>query len=183
MALTDILQAITKNADKKIESAREQQQRLTRDKREESERTISKAKQDVALQRDRKKTELKAKAQTHAQSLKKNALLRKKRELLDQIFADVMHDLCALPEGDVQELLRACVDQLKNEGTLHPSSAYEDMLKKMLPNHIKMGSTTKAKGGFLFVSETQEQDFTFEHIVEHILRPKTELDASQSLFL
>ena len=69
------------------------------------------------------------------------------------------------------------------KGEIHPSKAHAALLKKICPSEqFRIKEATNAKGGFLFISEKEEQDFTFEHLVEEVLRPKTELETSHTLF-
>lgn len=183
MALQDILAAIIAEADTRITQARSDQQKELSTMREESEQRIATSKQEVAVSKQQKKQQLLAKAQTHAVSLKRNAGLQKKKALLDTLFAKVAKDMSTLSEKEVEPLLRACVKSIKGKGEIYPAAQHEKLLQKICPNEkFAMQKATNAKGGFLFVSKTQEIDFTFEYLVEHILRPKTELEASKTLF-
>jgi len=183
MALQDILAAITAEADLQIEEARAAHHKELSGLREESERRIAGKKQEIAKQKERKKTQLTAKANAHAQVQKRNVILKKKKELLDQTYAKVIERLSELPDKDVEPLLRACVQLIKIKGEIRPSEKHVNILKKLCPkDQFKIGATIKASGGFLFVSEKQEEDFTFEHLVEHVLRPDTELEISKTLF-
>ncbi len=183
MALQDILAAITANADKRIADARAEHQRSLTQLREESERKLAKKKQDLAVTKQQRMKQLEVKAHTHALAQKRNMVLSKKKELLDRVYGDVITSLAALQDKDIEPLLRACVKKISNKGAIFPSKKHADLLKKICPSEqFTLEKPTSAKGGFLFVSEKEEQDFTFEHIVEHTLRPKTELDVSTILF-
>jgi len=89
MALQDILAAISAQADQKITEARTLHQKHLTQVREVSERNLAKKKQDIALQKEQRKAQLKAKAENHAVMIKRNALLKKKQELLDQMYNQV----------------------------------------------------------------------------------------------
>jgi len=182
MALQDILQAISTHADEQIRTFRDGHKKRLRDMREESERRMSKAKQSMNVQKDQRKSELSAKAKTHAEGKLKSTLLQKKQELLDHTFADVLEGLCALDDAKVTTLLEHCLKRINISGTVHPAAKHEKLLKKIAPPKLAVGKPIAASGGFLFVSKSQEHDFTFEYIVTHILRPKTELSVSQQLF-
>lgn len=183
MALQDILAAITANADKRIADARSEHQRSLTQLREESERRLAKKKQELAVTKQERMKQLTAKAHTHALAQKRNMVLSKKKELLDRVYADAVTKLAGVSEKDIEPLLRACVKKISSKGTIHPSAKHADLLKKICPSEqFRMEKPTHAKGGFLFVSEKEEQDFTFENLVEHVLRPKTELDVSHTLF-
>ena len=183
MALKDILEAIVAEADKQIEDARATHQKELSQIREESERRISGKKQDIAKQKEQRRTQLTAKAQAHSQSRKRNAILKKKKELLDKVYQKAAEKLSALPDGEVEALLRACVKTIKVKGEIHPSEKHHQILKKICPSdQFKMAGEIRTSGGVKFVSEKQEEDFTFEHLIEHVLRPQTEIETSKSLF-
>jgi len=183
MALQDILAAITAEADKRIENARSAHQRALTQLREESERNLAKKKQELAVQKQQKMNLLTTKAETHAISEKRNAVLGKKKELLDRVYDKAVTELASLSDSDTEKLLRACLKNIKVKGSIYPSAKHESLLKKICPSEqFKLEKATNAKGGFLFVSDKEEQDFTFENIVALITRPKTELAVSHILF-
>ncbi|MCA9370345.1 MAG: hypothetical protein KC680_00085 [Candidatus Peregrinibacteria bacterium] len=183
MALQDILAAITAQADKRIASSRTEHQRSLTQLREESERRLAKKKQELAVSKQERMKQLESKAKTHALAQKRNMVLSKKKELLDRVYEEAVTRLSSLSEKEIESLLRACVKAIKNKGVIYPSAKHADLLKKICPSEqFTIEKSTQAIGGFLFVSDTSEQDFTFEHIVEHVLRPQTELDISRMLF-
>jgi len=183
MALNDILAAIVAQADQQIEDARQRHKKHLSELREKNERAIAKKKQEIAVQKEQKKQQLQAKAETHVSMLKRNALLLKKQQLLNETYAMVVEKLSSLSSAEAESLLRACVKQIKAKGVLHPAKGQEDVLKKIAPSEqFTIGDSIKAKGGFLFVSEKEEQNFTYEHLVSHLLRPHTEVDTAHELF-
>lgn len=183
MALQDILAAITAQADQRITDARTEHQRSLTQLREESERRIAKKKQELAVTKQERMRQLEAKAHTHALAQKRNAVLSAKKDLLDAVYADAIDELSKLGDKDVEPLLRACVKSISEKGAIHPSKKHAELLKKICPSEqFKMEQPTDSKGGFVFVSDRQEQDFTFEHLVEQNLRPQTELDVSKTIF-
>ena len=184
MALQDILAAITADADRKIEKARAAHQQSLTAMREESERTIAKRKQEIAVQKQQKLNQLTAKAQTHAASFQRNAILTKKKEILDETYTSAIEEFCKINDTDAEALLRACLKQIKGKGEIHPSATHEKLLKKICPSEqFTMKPATDAKGGFLFISDETEQDFTFESLVQDIVRPRTELHIANTLFI
>lgn len=183
MALQDILAAITAKADKKIEQARADLQKENSQLRQESEKRIAKRKQEIEVSKQQKLDQMKAKAETHASAVKRNAVLSKKKELLDRLYGKVAEDLAELSDKEIEPLLRKCVKGIKAKGEIYPSKKHAALLKKICPSEqFRIKDPKHFKGGFLFVSEREEQDFTFEHLVEEVLRPKTELETSHTLF-
>jgi len=183
MALADILAAITAQADQKIKDARSIHQKNLTKIREQGERTISTKKQEIAVQKEQRKTQLKAKAENHAAMQIKNAGLTKKRELLDRTYDQVVEELSKLPDEELKALFTLCLKSIKAEGTIHPAESHVKLIKELADHdQFEMGSTVKAKGGFTFTSQKQEQDCTLEHLVAEVLRPASELEISQMLF-
>lgn len=183
MALQDILAAITAEADKRIADARKEHQQSLAQLREESERNLAKKKQEIAVSKQQKKDILTAKAHTHAQAQKRNAVLKSKKELLDSVFAKAVTELAKLDNKEIEPLLRHCIKSIKSKGVIHPSAKHAELLKKICPSEqFRLEKPSKAAGGFLFVSEKEEQDFTFEHLMEHVVRPSHELEISKTLF-
>ena len=183
MAIQDILATIAAEADKKIKQFRETHQSELSSMRQESEQRTAKKKQEIAVSKEQKMGQLKGKAQSHADAHTRNALLSKKKDLLDSIYSDAVVELSKLSDKEIEPLLQACVKLIKTKGEIHPSEKHEKLLKKICSgDKFSMQKPTKAKGGFLFVSEKEERDFTFEHIVSQMLRPKTELEVSHNLF-
>lgn len=183
MALADILAAIIAQTDQKITEARTEHQKSVTKMREESERKASGFKQQLQKQKEQKKQQLHAKAVAHGESKMRNATLEKKQELLDRMYEKVAKELGSLSDSEIEPLLRACVKQIKAKGVIHPAEKHANLLKKICPSEqFRIEGKAKASGGFLFVSEKQEEDYTFEHLVQETLRPQTELETAQALF-
>jgi len=183
MALQDILDAVTAQANQQISKARTEHQKTVSELLESAERNQARKKQEMGVQKEKKKAQLRLKAESHAQSLRRNAVLKKKRELLDSLYEKIADELAKLPDEKVEPLLRACMKSISAKGSLFPSEQHAGLLKKIAPSEkFEIQKPIKAKGGFLFASKTQEQNFTFEHLVEEWLRPETELEVSKTLF-
>lgn len=183
MALQDIITAITQQADQKITDARSVHQKGLTKIREDGERTVAERKQEVARQKETKKAQMKAKAENAADMHVKNSLLSKKRDLLDKTYDEIVDELAKLPDEKMEPLMRACLKSITAEGTIQPADKHTALMKKLADSgQFKMGSTVKAKGGFRFISDKQEQDCTLEHLVAEVLRPATELKIADSLF-
>lgn len=183
MALQDILDAIGSEIDKQIADARSAHQKQLSQIREESEQTLARKKQEITAQKERKKEQMRHKATSHAETLRRNAVLQKKRALLDNVYAAVTEELAKLPETKSERLLQACLARITTKGEIRPATAHAALLKRLASSEqFTVGEPIEAKGGFLFVSGKQEHDFRFETIVETIVRPRTELATSRSLF-
>lgn len=182
MALQDILDSITGDADKRIADAAADHKKRMKDMREESERSINRKRVQIAEQRDQKKRQLKEKAESHARMTRTKALLARKQEYMDKLYADVLDALAKLPKDKAETFLEKCLSSVKSKGVIVPAKAHEAALKKMLPAGCELGKAIDSAGGFRFVSDKEERDFTFEFLVNDLLRPQTEVRIAHELF-
>ncbi len=183
MALSDILAAISAQADEQISRERSAHQKRLSLIREESERRIAKRKQEIALQKEERKEQLHMKAVSHSVMTRRGAELKRKQELLDDFYALVLQKLAALPEKEAEALLKQHLQTIRSSGEIRPSKAHENTLKRIAPSErFSFGKPIASVGGFLFVSEKEEHDCTFEHLVASYLRPQTEVEAAKALF-
>lgn len=183
MALQDILDAITKQADAQIAQERSASQKRISALREESERNTAKKKQEIAQQKEERKEQMLKKAEAHSTMTQRNAELQKKQELLDNLYTLVVKQLASMPAESVEALLKHCLKAIKVKGEIHPSKAHRDILKKIAPSErFSIGEDVSASGGFVFVSDREEHDCTFEHLVAETLRPATEVETAHALF-
>lgn len=184
MALHDILVAIQAEADRAIADAKSAHQRRLSALREESERRLAALRQRIAVQREEKKANMRRKVEALAVVEQRNAVLGKKKELLDRFYArDVVRELTALPKEQQEALLKTWLERMtEKNGTLHPAKAHEALIRALAGDRFAIGNPVEAAGGFLFVSPRQERDFTYEHIVASDIRPRTEVPVARALF-
>lgn len=183
MALTDILAAISTQADEQIAKERSAHQKRVSLIREESECRIAKRRQEIALQKEERKEQLHMKAVSHSAMTRRNTELKKKQELLDSLYVLILKKLAALPEKEAATLLKYHLQTIRGSGEIRPSKAHENTLTRIAPSErFSFGKPIASVGGFLFVSEKEEHDCTFEHLVASYLRPQTEVEAAKSLF-
>lgn len=185
MALQDILDAITAEADQRIADARTAHQKRLSHLREESDRRILKKKQDINAQREEKKRQIRMKGEAAVTVRRRNMFLARKRSLLDAVYAHAEEALVALPEKQLRPLLERCLDLIEEVGTIRPAKVHASLLDTLLHNrlHLTVGAPLDVSGGFLFVSDRAERDCTFATIVREQLRPRTETMAVTQLFL
>ncbi len=184
MALQDILDAITAEADQRIADARAAHQKRLSQLREESDRRLVKKKQDINAQREEKKRQMRLKADAAMAVDRRNALLARKRALLDAVYADMEAALAALPEARLRPLLDRCLDRIKGPGTIRPAAAHAPLLADLVKGRtgLTIGEPLDTSGGFLFVSDLEEHDETFAALIREQLRPRTEAAVAAALF-
>lgn len=184
MALQDILDAIIVEADTRIADARAAHQRNLSQLREESDRRLVKKKQDINAQREEKKRQMRLKGETAMSVHRRNALLTRKRALLDRLFGEIERQLAAQPEKIVRPFLERCLTHITGSGVIRPAQAQAMIIGALIKNRkdLTLGEPIPVSGGFLFVSEKEEHDFTFPTLIEQRLRPRTETHVAKQLF-
>lgn len=182
MALPDILTAIIKESDAQIAALEQQHASATSEAKAKAAIALSASKADTEVKKKRDMDQLRKKAEQEAQTMIRNAVLERKRALLDRTFDAVLAALSQEADATVEPLLKACLAQVKS-GEIRPAKPHAALIAKLaqgLP--VTVGSAIDARGGFLCVSKTREQDFRFETLVSEFLRPRTELAVAQDLF-
>lgn len=183
MALQDILDAISAEADRQIAEARSAHQKELARIREDSQRAITQKRQTIAMQKEKKLEQMRRKAESHAETAFRNAQLRTKRELLNRLYEEVIAALAQTPEEQMESLLRSLLRRITVKGELRPTQVHAALLKRLAPSEqFTMGPVIDGAGGFVFISPTQEHDCRLETLVQHVLRPQSELHAAQRLF-
>lgn len=183
MALQDIMTAITAQADREIAVLRDQHSRRSNDLRECHRAAMDNLKNGMAKQVESRKAQLLLKMQTHAAVERRNRIASVKQEVIDETFKRALDRLSALPEKKVEPLLKACLDQIKDAGVLHPSKKHEPLVRKLVTSdRLTVGAPSDIKGGFRFVGKKSEADFSFEHLLLGVLRPMKEVEVATLLF-
>lgn len=182
MALSDIIAAIIKEADMQIAAFKQQHDRAVASAKSVAQEEHQKAAVTIDVQKHQKMDQIRRKAEQSAEFLRCNAVLQRKRALLDEAYAAVLDVLSKKPEVHIEPLLCACLATL-HDGEIRPAKMHVALLQKLIHGKkFTMGKSIEARGGFLCVSKTQEHDFRFETIVTQVLRPQTELQVALDLF-
>jgi vacuolar-type H+-ATPase subunit E/Vma4 len=150
--------------------------------KEERELAVLDAQQRIQEQKKRKMAQLRERAESHARMTARHELLQKKQELLNDAYAQVIEALAKLPKDEMETFLKSCLKAIDTEGVIHPAKGSEAMIKKLAGDSFKIGESIDAKGGFRFVSDKQERDYTFEFLVHEALRPSSEVEIAHKLF-
>lgn len=184
MSLQNLLAAIVAHADHEIDAARRDSSERLQRLRAEQETALARRRDVLARQKEERKAHMRAKATTQSAIHYRNAVLVKKRALMDDVFADVLKALAALPEEKVEAFLRRCLKSIPVKGTIRPAQKHATLLKRLADSGaFTMGKPVDAAGGFMLVNDAQERNYTFEYFVQHVLRAQKELEIAATLFI
>lgn len=161
MALADIITAIKAHADREITVIQDNAMREKNEKKKVVDEEIKVLENDTEMQTEEKKKQLKKKVETMVEMERRKALLEEKHRALDSVYSEVLQAVQKAPPAKLQKLTDALQRRIKGQ---------KGEVKK------------DPEGGFLFVSTNSEEDFSFPHLIQTVLRPDTELEVSSKLF-
>lgn len=182
MALQNILDAIVGDADKRIADLTAAHKQFLKDLREQSDRNLERKQLQIAEQRDQKMRQMKEKTESHANMNKSKTLLMHKQVYMDRLYAEALEHLVKLPANKAEAFLGECMKHIHGKGVILSAASQEAVIKKLLPDGVTLGESIKAQGGFRFVSDTAEHDFTYEFLIHRLLRDATEVTVGNLLF-
>lgn len=183
MALHDILAAIAAEADKQIAALKAQHERTVADAQSNASRELERITADLRAQQTQKSLQVTRKAKQQAEQIRRNAVLQHKRKTLGAVYASVVDSLSKESDATLEPLFEALLSR-QSGGEILPAKKHAALLKKLIAGkqRFTLGESIDAKGGFLCVSKTREEDCRLESIVHDIVRPRTELAVSAQLF-
>ncbi len=183
MAIHDILAAITQETDRRIAAAKESHRTQMSTLREESDRRLLAKKQELASQCNKKEQQMRSKTRTHLALQRRNAVLQKKQTLLEQLYGSIAEAFAKEKPAVLEKFFENCLNHIKGNGEIRPAKEHAELIGKIADKkRFTIGKAVDALGGFIFVSDTQERDYTFEHLAREQLRPHTEVAVAASLF-
>lgn len=182
MALQTILDTIVAEAEKQIAELTSAHKQFLKQLNEDSEDRLARKRTQIAELHDQHMRQLKEKTDSQARMTRNKTLLACKQKLMDRLYDEAFKHLVGLPQDKTQALLALCLKQIPGPGVILPAKAHKTTLEKLLPKDCTIGETIDAAGGFRFVSETVEHDFSYEFLVYKLLREQTELSAAEQLF-
>jgi V/A-type H+-transporting ATPase subunit E len=186
MAITDITNAIIKEAEKQASDIVAQAHVKTQKIEKDWEEKIVAKKQELIAGAQNKARQKVMQTEFKLHSSIQTELLNQKRKLLDKVYNSVAKKLSGLSDDQYVSLMEKLIDELPGkDGELFSTRDKEDLLKKALKKSGKSfeinKETVPGTGGFIFRSKEVEIDNTVNSLVED-MRQKTELEVSKKLF-
>lgn len=189
MALTDILQKITNEADKKVAFMKQIVAKEIQKIHEEAQARANARKMEIEEKIEVQSISIIQKSKTLAKMTGRSQTLKDKRMVIDQAYEEVRKELHNL---DGHEYVNLMVNMLKHvskstkKGSLivpadRKKQMEEALAKANVDFHIKE-ETHEFKGGFVLVGGNIEINLSFPYLIQKIVRPATELEVAKILF-
>lgn len=171
MALADILSAIDQKTDDEIAEIRKRGQEKAGAMKAEYEKKLHDEKEEILkslkAKADRKISQLGFQVKSRA----KSKVLKKKRQIIDEVFKQALDDLASLDEAGVKKILVNLIKALPevDEGEIIPAKGSETAVQAAASEagtKYKVSSDAAAgKGGFVFKSEGLIIDDTWDQLI------------------
>lgn len=188
MALSDILQTIEQETEKKIAEIKKDGE-LQREKlQKELDQDLEKKKEALLGRIEQRADKKVAQAAWEFSSRTQTAVLKKKQQLLDEVFTKALAKFGELSEGDyvatVTGLFKS-LPEIEAEATILPAKGKEEATKKAASaagvKYTFGSDTVDSVGGFVVQTANMNVDMTFESLVR-MYRSDHESDVAAKLF-
>ncbi|MBU0727443.1 V-type ATP synthase subunit E, partial [Patescibacteria group bacterium] len=189
MALSDIIQKIKDESNKKAAFMRQVADDEIQNINKEAVKKADAKKQEIEESADKKCQSVIEKAKILAKMESGSTMLREKREVIDAAYAEVEKEFNALSDHDyvalISKMLKSASTTLSKGDLIVPKDkkkqTEEAVQKAGAPYHIK-DETSDFKGGFIVHTSKIEVNLSFPYLINKMIRPKTELEVAKILF-
>ena len=189
MALSDIIQKIIDEANKKAAFMKQVSDDEIKRIQVEFQTKAEVRKQEIATSVDQKCSSALDKAKILAKMENNSLLLKEKREVIDAVYSDAKKELIGMGASDYLKLLTNMVKHASEsmpKGSLVVPNGQKKQVEEAISKvgadyHIKE-ETGSFKGGFIVHDSKTEINFSFTYLIDNIIRPSTELEVANILF-
>jgi len=185
MALSDIIKTLENQAQAQIQEIRAEHDKTQREIAEDFAARIAGARERLLATAEREAHKAADMEVFARQSELKNEVLRRRRQLLDQVYDQALHELSKVSDAEYESLLTRLLNNLPADGIIVPARGREDITKralaKMHGKTILADHSINAVGGFVWQSEKVNIDNTFEQLIRD-LRSSSEIEVAKVLF-
>ena len=189
MALTDILQKITNEANKKAAFIKQV-----------ADNEIEKIQKEAKYKADVRKSEIEGKVETQSAAVVEKSkilakmegrsiTLKQKREVIDQAYKEVEKKLNTLDNHEylklITEMIKHAIESVEKGSLTVPADhrkQTEEAVQKAGADYHVQSETNDFKGGFILTSGKVEINLSFPYLIQKIIRPATELEVAKILF-
>lgn len=189
MALNDILQKITEEADKKTAFMKQVASKEIKKIEEEAKAKAEAKKKEIEEKIEINSISIIKKSKTLAQMAGRSQTLKEKREVIDKAYEEVESELNSMEDSKYSELMSKMLRHVMKsaqKGTLivpaDRKKQMQDALSKANADFQIESDTDEFKGGFVVASGKVEINLSFPYLIQRVVRPATELEVAKILF-
>ncbi|MDD3861589.1 MAG: hypothetical protein PHP74_01740 [Candidatus Gracilibacteria bacterium] len=187
MALTDIIEKINKEAEKKIAQMEHDFELKKKELEKKYEGKKKEIDSDMETRIVEKRKKILGKAERLGEMEAKNSLLVAKRKLIAETIEKAIEELSRAK--NLEDILAGMFKKidLKDEGiVIFPAKGFEEITKKAMKNADKKfelsDKSVQIKGGFILKTDKVEIDNSFETIIGKQLVENLEIEINKLLF-
>ena len=184
MALQDILDHILAQAKVKTDTITKQADADVAHLREAAVTAEAEAIEAVHTAAASKQKALTKKVQSYVTHERKSRCLSAKRAVIDEAFVSALEQLKQLPQDVKEKMYASLINRLPKTGDIIPAAGDAALIAKVTKKagEYKVNGELEASGGFVFCTDTQEVDFTFETIMRQQIEMQVEGEVAKKLF-
>ncbi len=189
MALNDILQKISDEANKKAAFMKQVADTEIKKIEEEAQAAAEARKQELEAKIEAQSLSIISKSKTLAKMTGRSQTLKEKREVIDQAYEELEKELNTLDSSEYLKLVTHMLKHAKQsteKGKLTVPADRRKLTEEAIEKanadfHVKE-ETHDFKGGFILQSGKVEINLSFPYLVQKVVRPSTELEVAKILF-
>lgn len=189
MALNDILQKITEEANKKSAFMKQVVSKEIKKIDEEAKAKAEAKRREIEEKIEINSISIIKKSKTLAQMAGRSQTLKEKREIINKAYSEVEKELNDIEDDKYSELmvkmLKHVMESAEKGSLVVPASRrkqMQDALHKAKADFQIESETNEFKGGFVVISGKIEINLSFPYLIQRVIRPATELEVAKILF-
>ncbi len=189
MALSDIIQKIADEANKKAAMMKQVADDEIKKINDEASRKAESKKQEITDIAVAKCKTVVEKAAILAKMESRSELLKEKRVVINTAYSEVESELNSMGEGDyvslTSKMMKNASKKIPKGGLIVPKKRKketEEAIKKAGVEYHVTSETSDFDGGFIVSTPKSEINLSFPYLIQNIVRPQTELELAKILF-
>ena len=185
MSLKDIIQSLDKESQAEIKKIKQEAASQEKELKSEHKLRLKQARSQILVKAEKeiaKQAEMELFAK---QAELRQNILKKRRELLDEVYERALEKLKSISESDYQRLLSKLIKKVPSSGTIVPAKGKKEVIQqvalKIFPGFKISEESKEITGGFIWQSDEMSIDNSWPELINQ-LREQTETQIAKSLF-
>lgn len=185
MALIDILKKIEEETGLKVSEINKEAELKIREIEKEADRKIKDREEEIKKETEKNAKRIIDQSRFENEQETKGLILKKKHQIIDEVFFRVLEKLKNLDKAAYEESLSKLYGEIQDsgKGSIYVASKRQEETKFFFEGKkVNVGGIVESVGGFVYKSPDVEIDNTFESLINKDVREKTEMEIINFLF-
>ncbi len=188
MSLSDIFNKIEEETKKQLSAIEQEKQDTISELKENNEKRIQDSILTIISNQNKRKDEIKRKMLTTLKMDERNMVLKKKQQILKDVFDSIIERFKDLPDSDhekfIKKHIRGLPDDIKNDISVVSAKGKKSITEKLFKGKYDNPVIEEGEfnGGFIFRSNQMEINCTIEELLIREYKPELEPEIASLLF-